>query len=81
MKQYLKIIENTSIVWMLIGCVGHRFLHFSWAIWMCIAGLIGWLGVVVFKAFNWQEYAKDNKQNILMMLFVIILMFILMLRL
>ena len=59
MKQYLKKIENTSIVLMLIG----------------------WLGVVVFKAFNWQEYAKDNKQNILMMLFVIILMFILMLRL
>ena len=81
MKQYLKKIENTSIVLMLIGCVGHRFLQFSWAIWVCIAGLIGWLGVVVFKAFNWQEYAKDNKQNILMMLFVIILMFILMLRL
>ena len=81
MKQYLKKIENTSIGLMLIGCVGHRLLHFSWAIWVCIAGLIGWLGVVVFKAFNWQEYAKDNKQNILMMLFVIILMFILMLRL
>ena len=81
MKQYLKKIENTSIVLMLIGCVGHRFLHFSWAIWVCIVGLIGWLGVVVFKAFNWQEYAKDNKQNILMMLFVIILLFILMLKL
>ena len=37
MKQYLKKIENTSIVLMLIGCVGHRFLHFSWAIWVCIA--------------------------------------------
>ena len=81
MKKYLKKIENTSIVLMLIGCVGHRFLHFSWASWVCIAGLIGVLGVVVFKAVNWQEYAKDNKQNILMMLFVIILMFILMLRL
>ena len=35
MKQYLKKIENTSIVLMLIGCVGHRFLHFSWAILVC----------------------------------------------
>ena len=81
MKQYLKKIENTSIVLMLIGCVGYRFLHFSWAIWVCIAGLIGWFGVIFYKAFNWQEYAKDNKQNILMMLFVIVLLFILMLRL
>ena len=81
MKQYLKKIENTSIVLMLIGCVGHRFLHFSWTIWVCIAGLIAWFGVVIFKAFNWKEYARDNKQNILMMLFVIVLMFILMLRL
>ena len=81
MKKYLKGIEISGVILMLIGCIGHRFMHYSWAIWVCIVGLALFLIQVVYKAFNWQEYAKDNKQNILMMLFVIILMFILMLRL
>ena len=80
MKKYLREIEISGVILMLIGCIGHRFLHFSWAIWVCIIGLVLWLLQVVYKAFNWQEYAKDNKQNILMMLFVIVMLFYLILR-
>ena len=80
MKKNLREIEISGIILMLIGCIGHRFLHFSWAIWVCIIGLVLWLLQVVYKAFNWQEYAKDNKQNILMMLFVIVMLFYLILR-
>ena len=80
MKRYLREIEISGVILMLIGCIGHRFLHFSWAIWVCIIGLVLWLLQVVYKAFNWQEYAKDNKQNILMMLFVIVMLFYLILR-
>ena len=79
MKKYLREIEISSVILMLIGCVGHRFMHWQWAIWMCIVGLILWLLQVVYKAFNWKEYARDNKQNILMMLFVIAMLFYLML--
>ena len=80
MKKYLREIEISGVILMLIGCIGHRFLHFNWAIWVCIIGLVLWLLQVVYKAFNWQEYAKDNKQNILMMLFVIVMLFYLILR-
>ena len=80
MKRYLREIEISSVILMLIGCVGHRFLHLRWAIWVCIVGLILWLLQVVYKAFNRKEYARDNKQNILMMLFVIALLFYFMLR-
>ena len=80
MKRYLREIEISSVILMLIGCVGHRFLHLRWAIWVCIVGLILWLLQVVYKAFKWKEYARDNKQNILMMLFVIALLFYFMLR-
>ena len=80
MKKYIREIEISGVILMLIGCIGHRFLHFSWAIWVCIIGLVLWLLQVVYKAFNWQEYARDNKQNILMMLFVIVMLFYLMLR-
>ena len=80
MKKYLREIEISGVILMLMGCIGHRFLHFRWAIWVCIIGLVLWLVQVVYKAFNWQEYAKDNKQNILMMLFVIVMLFYLILR-
>ena len=79
MKKYLREIEITSVILMLIGCIGHRFLHFSWAIWVCIIGLILFLIQVVYKAFNWKEYAKDNSQNIIMMIAVIIILFAIML--
>ena len=75
MKKYLREIEISSVILMLIGCVGHRFMHWQWAIWVCIAGLILCLLQVVYKAFNWKEYARDNK----MMLFVIAMLFYLML--
>ncbi len=80
MKKYLREIEISSTILMLISCVGYRFLHMKWSIWICIIGLIMWLLQVAYKAFNWKEYARDNKQNILMMLFVIAMLFYLMLR-
>ena len=78
MKKYLKIIEYLSVILMFIGCIGHRFLHLNWAIWVCIVGLALWLIQVVYKAFNWKEYAKDNSQNIIGILVVIIMLFIVM---
>ena len=81
MRKYLKVIEITGVILMFIGCIGHRFLHLSWAIWVCIAGLALWLIQVVYKAFNWQEFAKDNSQNIIGILVVIIMLFIVMLSL
>lgn len=79
MRNYLKIIEITGVILMFIGCIGYRFLHLSWAIWVCIIGIILWLIQVVFKAFNWQKYAKDNGQNIIGILVVILMLFIVML--
>ena len=74
MRKYLKVIEITGVILMFIGCIGHRFLHLSWAIWVCIAGLALWLFEVVYKAFNWKEYAKDNSQNIMILLLAIIIL-------
>ena len=78
MKKYLKIIEITGVILMLIGCLGHRLLHLNWAVWVCVAGIALWLIQVIFKAFNWQEYAKDNSQNIIGILIVILMLFIVM---
>ena len=80
MKKYIREIEISGVILMLIGCIGHRFLHFNWAIWVCIIGLMLWLLQVVYKAFNWQSYARGNKQNILMMLLVIMMLFYLIIK-
>ena len=77
MKKYLRYIEHTGVILMLIGCVGYRFLHWSWAIWICIVGLILFLGQVIFKAFNWKTYNKENKQNLIMMVVSIIFLWLL----
>ena len=79
MRKYLKIIEIAGVILMFIGCIGHLFLHLSMAIWICIAGLALWLIEVVYKAFNWKEYAKDNRQNIIGILVVILMLFVVML--
>ena len=81
MRKILKIIEISGVILMFIGCIGHRFLHLSIAIWICIAGLALWLLQVVYKAFNWKEYAKDNSQNIIGILVVIIMLIVVMISL
>ena len=80
MKKYIREIEFSGMIMMLIGCVCYRFLNLQWAIWVCIIGLALWVLQVVYKAFKWQEYQRENKQNILMMLFVIAMLFYLILR-
>lgn len=78
-RKYLGYIEYTGVILMLIGCIGHRFMHWSWAIWICIVGLILFLGQVIFKAFNWKTYNKENKQNLIMMVVSIIFLWVLIL--
>ena len=78
-RKYLGYIEHTGVILMLIGCIGHRFMHWSWAIWICIVGLILFLGQVIFKAFNWKTYNKENKQNLIMMVVSIIFLWVLIL--
>jgi uncharacterized membrane protein YgdD (TMEM256/DUF423 family) len=78
-RKYLGYIEHTGVILMLIGCVGYRFMYWSWAIWICIVGLILFLGQVIFKAFNWKTYNKENKQNLIMMVVSIIFLWVLIL--
>ena len=79
MKKYLKEIEFSGMVLMLIGCIGHRFVKVDGAIWVCVVGLLLWVFQIVYKAFHWNEYQRENKQNIWMMLLAIALLYIMIL--
>lgn len=79
MKKYMKEIEVASMILMLIGSIGHRFSSWDWAIWVCIVGLVLWVAQLVYKAFHWKEYQRENKQNIVMMLIAIAILYIIIL--
>jgi uncharacterized membrane protein len=79
MKKYLGYIELASVILMLIGCLAYRLTHYNWAVWVCITGLALFFLQVIYKAFNWKVYAKDNSRNIIWMLVTIVMLFLIML--
>ncbi len=74
MKKYLKEIDTAGLILMLLGVVMYRFMGMQEGFIACGIGIVLWLAVVVYKAFRWQEFQKDNKQNIVMMLIIIALL-------
>ena len=74
MKKYLKEIDTAGLILMLLGVVMYRFMGMQEGFIACGIGIVLWLTVVVYKAFRWQEFQKDNKQNIVMMLIIIALL-------
>ena len=78
MKKYLREIQISGIILMLIGCIMVRFFDNQSGVIACGIGIALWLLVVIFKAFHWQEYERDNKQNIVMVLLIIALLLIIM---
>lgn len=78
MKKHLREIEISGIILMLIGAIMHRFFHIGGGLYICCVGLILWFFNLIYKAFHWKEYERDNKQNIIIMIAVIIMLFVLM---
>ena len=79
MRKYLKEIRLSGLILMIIGVVMYRLLGMPSGYVACGIGILLWLIEVVYKAFHWQEYRRDNQQNIWMMLLIILLLFITML--
>jgi uncharacterized membrane protein HdeD (DUF308 family) len=74
MKKYIKEIEISGIIMMIIGVALYHFFHKQAGYIACCIGIALWLIEVVYKAFNWKEYHKDNMQNVMMMLIIIMLL-------
>lgn len=68
MKKYLREIELSGLILVLIGIV------FSWicgsgvGMWPCSVGLLLWLVTFLYRAFHWKEYERENRQNIIILL-------------
>jgi hypothetical protein len=79
MKKYLKEIELSGMLMMLIGVLLNLTGRSSWAVWTIVIAIALWLVTVIYKAMRWSEYKHDNQQNIIIMLATIVVLFIIML--
>lgn len=81
MKKYLREIEVSGLILIIIGCVISFFWGDMIGVWPCAAGMLLWLVSFLYKAFHWQEYERENKQNIVIVIIAIVLLLIQMVRL
>ena len=86
MIKYLREIELSGVILTAIGIIcsviclqsGYeRAANFG--LWACGLGLVLLFSVILYKAFHWKEYERDNKRYIFCMLFAIAYLFIRML--
>ena len=80
MKKYLREIEFAGVILASTGIVNSLSWGSIYGGWICGIGILLMLIVFLYKAFHWNEYARDNKQYIWIILLTIALLFIQMLR-
>jgi len=80
MKKYLREIEISGMLLLLIGVVLSLFTGVAYGVWPCGIGLLCLLLIFLYKAFHWKEYERENKQYIVMILLCIMILFIQMLK-
>ena len=79
MKKYLREIELSGLLLVIIGVVCSLVWGYNFGMWPCAMGLLLWLITFLYKAFNWKEYERDNRQNIMILLIAIFILTIKML--
>ena len=74
MKKYLREIEISGLVLVIIGIAFSWIWGANFGMWPCFMGLLLWLVTFLYKAFHWNEYARENRQNIVILLVAIIIL-------
>lgn len=74
MKKYLREIELAGMLLLAIGVVIAFAAGAQYGMWPCAVGLLLWVVTLVYKAFNWTEFAAENRRNIMIMLVAIVIL-------
>ena len=74
MKKYLREIEISGLILVIIGIVCSIIWGHAYGMWPCAIGLLCWLITFLYKAFHWKEYERENKQNIMILLIAILIL-------
>ena len=74
MKRYLRELEISGLILVIIGIVCSWVWGTRFGMWSCVIGMLLWLITFLYKAFHWNEYARENRQNIMILLIAIIIL-------
>ena len=74
MKKYLRELEMAGLILVIIGIVLSIFFGVNYGAGPCGVGLLLWLATFLFKAFHWNEYERENRQNIIILTIAILLL-------
>lgn len=74
MRKYLREIELSGLILVIIGIICSWIWGARFGMWPCVIGMFLWLISFLFKAFHWNEYARENRQNIMILLIAIIIL-------
>jgi len=79
MKKYLREIEVSGLILVIIGIILSWIKGSNYGMWTCSLGLILWLITFLYKAFHWNEYERENRQNIIILMVAILILIVQML--
>lgn len=74
MKKYLRELEVSGLILVIIGIVMSWIVGSQYGMWPCSLGLLLWLTTFLYKAFHWKEYERENRQNILILIIAIVIL-------
>ena len=80
MRKYLREIEVAGLLLIAIGIVNSCIWGNWYGAWPCGSGLLLLLTIVLYKAFHWTEYERENKQYIVIILICIFILILQMLN-
>ena len=79
MKRYLRELEVSGLLLVIIGIVCSLIWGYNYGVWPCSVGMLLWLITFLYRAFNWKEYERENKQNITILTLAILILILQML--
>ena len=74
MKKYLREIDLSGLILVVIGIVITTVWGANYGVWPCGIALLLWLTTFLYKSFHWKEYERENKQNIIILIIAICLL-------
>lgn len=74
MKKYLREIEVSGLILVVIGIACSYIWGYNYGMWPCALGMLLWLVSFLYKAFHWNEYERENRQNIIILTIAIIIL-------
>lgn len=74
MKKYLRELEVSGLILVIIGIAMSWIVGSRFGMWPCSIGLLLWLVTFLYKAFHWNEYERENRQNIMILVIAIVIL-------